>query len=350
MKRLLALLVGLGVALTFAILSGVPAAAGGTTASHTSTGSAVLAGYSATSDEAEAEYAEGVVDIDLGENITVSGAGAAVEGRTVTITAAGVYHLSGSLSDGSLVVDAKGKVILEFDGVQIVSASGPALLVSDAKKVVITLTEGTANSLADTAGGDTDTATLLSNDTLLINGKGALTVTGNNNEAISSDDDIIVNSGTISVTAVDDGLNAHDDITINGGSLTVYAGGDALDSNGTVHVNGGTLLAFGGTTAGEGGIDAVAGLTVTGGTVVAGGNTNAPASADSKQGTVSIIAASIQEAGTPMSLVRDGEQIFAFTPQVAYQSLFITSPDLVMGAEYEAYLGSDRGTNVVATR
>ena len=59
------------------------------------------------------------------------------------------------------------------------------------------------------------------------------------------------------MTAVDDGIDAHDDITINGGDVYVLAGGDGLDSNGTVNVNAGTLVCYGGTTEGEGGIDAL---------------------------------------------------------------------------------------------
>ena len=300
--------------------------------------------------EWEAVYAEGVVDIELGADTVVDGEGASVEGDTVLIAAAGVYHVSGTLTDGCIEVDAKGKVYLEFDGVDITSSSGPAVLVTDAKKVVISLVEGTTNSLADTAGGADDTATLLTNDTLLINGKGTLIVSGNNNEAISGDDDIIINSGTIRVTAVDDGINAHDDITINGGDVYVLAGGDGLDSNGTVNVNAGTLVCYGGTTEGEGGIDALGAFTIRGGTVIAGGNTMAPVSSDSKQGSVWVASDSIQPAGTAVLLERDGEEIISFTPEADYQTLLVSSGDLIDGAFYQAYLGGDTGVTVVATR
>ncbi len=51
---------------------------------------------------------------------TVDGAGAAVDGDVVTITAPGTYLLSGTLSDGQVVVDsdADGKVVLVLDGVE----------------------------------------------------------------------------------------------------------------------------------------------------------------------------------------------------------------------------------------
>ena len=188
------------------------------------------------------------------------------------ITAAGVYSISGTLTDGCIDVDAKGKVYLEFDGVEITSSSGPALIITDAKKVTLTLVDGTTSYLTDAAADNEYDAALFTNDTLIINGAGTLVVTGNNNEGISSDDDIIINAGTVEVTAVDDGLNAHDDITITGGDVYIHAGGDGLDSNGTINISGGTLISLGSTAGGDGGLDAVGALTITGGFVVAGGN------------------------------------------------------------------------------
>ncbi|SHH70851.1 carbohydrate-binding domain-containing protein [Clostridium grantii] len=47
-------------------------------------------------------------------------------------------------------------------------------------------------------------AAILTNDTLVIQGEGILMVIGNNNEGISSDDDIIINSGIIKITAKDE--------------------------------------------------------------------------------------------------------------------------------------------------
>jgi hypothetical protein len=290
--------------------------------------------------ESEVQYAEGVVDIVLGDTITVSGEGATVEGTTVSIGAAGVYCLSGTLADGQIVVDAKGKVYLEFNGVDVTSSSGPALLITDAKKATLTLVEGTSNSLTDSAGTSEYDAALYTNDTLIINGRGSLAVTGNSNEGISSDDDIIVNAGTVVVTAVDDGLNAHDDITITGGDVYVRAGGDGLDSNGTINITGGTVVALAGDVAGDGGLDAVGDVNITGGTVIASGNSIAAPSHKSTQASVYVSTGSTQAAGTSFSIVLDGEEIVAFTPDMAYQNLFVSSDDLLADMAYDVYVGS----------
>ena len=256
------------------------------------------------------------------------------------ITAAGVYSISGTLTDGCIDVDAKGKVYLEFDGVDITSSSGPALIITDAKKVTLTLVDGTTNYLTDAAADNEYDAALFTNDTLIINGAGTLVVTGNNNEGISSDDDIIINAGTVEVTAVDDGLNAHDDITITGGDVYIHAGGDGLDSNGTINISGGALISLGSTAGGDGGLDAVGALTITGGFVVAGGNSIVAPGSDSSQASVFVGTGATQAAGTAVTLTRDGEEILVVTPDKEFQNLLISSSRLIADATYQAYVGS----------
>jgi Carbohydrate-binding domain-containing protein Cthe_2159 len=200
------------------------------------------------------------------------------------------------------------------------------------------------------SSGDADAAALFTKDSLVFTGAGTLTVTGNNSEGIAGDDDIFINNGTITVTAVGDGLAANDDITINGGDVTVTARGDGLDSNGTVHVNGGTLVAFGGIAQGEGGVDVRGLFVITGGTVIAGGNAIAALSSDSRQTSVYVTSSAIQPAGTTVRLERDEHEVFVFTPDTAYQNVLISSDDLTGGAIYQAYLGEKAGNVVIASR
>jgi len=304
---------------------------------HTASSSTVPGALSA---DVQKAYAEGVVRIVLGEPITVSGEGATVSGSTVSITAAGVDSLSGTLADVHIEVDAKGKVYLEFEGVDITSKSGPALLITDAKKVTLTLAEGTTNYLSDAAGEGEYDAALFTNDTLVINGGGTLIVAGNRNEGISSDDDIIVNSGTVKVTAVDDALNAHDDITINGGDVHLTAGGDGVDSNGTVHVNGGSVVSFGSLAGGDGGIDSIGAFVITGGAVIVVGNSVAAPDPDSRQCSIYVSATSAQPAGTAITVMRDDKEVFSLSPASEYQSVLFSSSDSIAGATYDVYFGT----------
>jgi hypothetical protein len=337
-------LFGLALVLVTVIVSG-PAAAGQTldfVAASTVTGM--------DDSETEDAYAKGVVEIDLNDPAGIGGSGAEYADGVVTIEAAGVYSLTGSLGGGQIVVDTKGKVYLELNGVKITSDSGPALSVLNSKKVTLVLAEGTINSLTGGRIGDADSAALFSNDTLVLTGSGVLNVIGSGGDGVRGDDDIVINSGTISVTAADDGIAANDDITVNGGDVTVAAQGDGLDSNGTVHVNGGALVSFGGTAQGEGGVDARGLVTITGGTVVAGGNALAALSDDCRQTSVYVTSGSIQPAGTVVRLVRDGQDVLTFAPDVQYQNVLISSDDLSTGVTYQAFLGETAGTLVVAAR
>jgi hypothetical protein len=339
MKRTTQLLSVTALILGLAVVAGVLVAGASGVASATGEEATSFSATVTSSAESEQQYAKGVIDIVLGDTVTVSGEGATVEGDTVRITAAGIYRITGTLTDGQIDVDAKGKVYLEFDGVNITSSSGPALNIIDAKKVTLTLDAGTVSSLTDAESDSEEDAALFTNDTLIVNGDGTLIVTGNNNEGISSDDDIIINSGTIKVTAVDDGLNAHDDITINDGDVYILAGGDGVDSNGTVNINGGMLVSFGGTAAGDGGVDAIGTFTITGGTVIAGGNLVAAPSSGSRRCSIYVPTSSTQAAGTVVRVVRKGGEIVTVTPGKEFRNLLISSSALIADGTYQVFVG-----------
>ena len=148
-----------------------------------------------------------------GGSITFAGTGATVDGSTITITAAGTYVVTGTLTDGQIVVESAddGIVHLVLNGADITCSDNPAIYVKSADKTVVTLADGTENSLTDGASyavAETDTdapsATLFSKDDLTINGLGSLQVTANYNDGITSNDDLKIVSGTITVEAVDD--------------------------------------------------------------------------------------------------------------------------------------------------
>ncbi len=183
--------------------------------------------------------------ITLGDPITVTGSGVAVSGSTATITAAGTYYATGTLSNGMIVVDTAGDVELILDGVTINHTSGPAINVVSAGKLSLVLVAGTTNTLFDGASY-TDTslkAALFSNDTLEISGSGTLAITGRYKHGIASDDDLIIKGGTINiVSAVTDGFHANDNITVSGGTIrTIQVGSDGFESEGDMVVSGGTF-------------------------------------------------------------------------------------------------------------
>lgn len=176
-----------------------------------------------------------------GTSITADGAGAEADGSALTITAAGTYVLTGSLTNGVILVDAPdaADIRIVLNGATIACSNGAPLFVKNADTVTLSLAPGTANSLSDAAeytysyydkDGDEPSAALFSADDLVINGTGALTVTAQYNDGIAANDSLRIVEGTIDITAKDDGIVGKDMVAILTAQLTVTAGGDGVKS------------------------------------------------------------------------------------------------------------------------
>lgn len=194
--------------------------------------------------ESAADYAydaTAAVQVALnGDTITTQGQGVSVEGSTATITQAGVYSFSGSLTDGQIVVKTVSKetVWIILNGVDIHSSSSAPIYIADAKKVVIVLADQSLNTLTDAENyvyaipaDEEPNAAIYSKSDLTITGAGSLTVNANFNDGINSKDGLIIAGGTITVNAADDGIRGKDYLVMKDGSLTVNASGDGLKSD-----------------------------------------------------------------------------------------------------------------------
>ena len=182
-----------------------------------------------------------VVDVTLnGEAITVNPAGSAtVTGNKVTITTAATYRITGSLTEGQVIVDTEDEdtVRLILNGVDITCTTSSPVYVEKSKKVIIILQENTQNSVTDGTSyilePDTDepNAAIFSKANLTIFGTGSLNVNANYNDGIASKDGFIVKSGIVTVTSVDDGIRGKDYLVIKDGTITLNVGGDGLKSD-----------------------------------------------------------------------------------------------------------------------
>lgn len=202
-----------------------------------------------TYDESEA------VKITLsGKTATCDSSNVHIEDGVVTIKAAGVYVLSGTLTDGTVVVDAgdDDKVQLVFDGVSITAADYAAIYAKNADKVFVTLTEGTENTL--TVSGDyvqTDDnnvdAVIFAKCDLTLGGSGSLTVKDTTGHGIVSKDDLVVMGGTYTIDSQDHCLNGKDSVRIADGTFTltcdedgIHAGNDD-QQDGYIYIEGGDI-------------------------------------------------------------------------------------------------------------
>lgn len=158
-----------------------------------------------------------------------------ISGNTVTIIGEGTYILSGTLTDGMVIVDAEDtdKVQLVLDGVDITSAESAAIYVREADKVFITTASDSQNTLTNggtyTAIDDNNIdAAIFSKSDLTLNGAGSLTITAKAGHGVVSKDDLVLTSGTYQIDAASHGLSGKDSVRIASGSYTIVSGKDGI--------------------------------------------------------------------------------------------------------------------------
>ena len=203
------------------------------------------------------EYdAAGAVTVSLnGTGAEASSESVQISGSTVTITAAGTYILSGTLDDGTVIVDASkdDKVQLVLDGVSIESSDFAAIYVRQADKVFITLAEGTVNTLVNggtfTLIDENDVnAVVFAKDDITFNGTGTLRISSPAGNGISGKDEVTIASGTYEIAADGHAIRAKDSLAIADGSFKLYAVEDGLhaensddDTLGSIYIAGGNF-------------------------------------------------------------------------------------------------------------
>ena len=325
---------------------------------------------------AASEYSEdGATSFVFSENgITVSEGDYTdykIDGTALTIKGSGTYVVSGSCSDGSITVK-KGTVgvTLVLNGLDLTSASTAPIACNKSSEVILIVAQGTVNTLTDSAQNNDDNypdnelaenAVIKCKDgsNVVLSGSGTLNIVANGkngiksgattetegeasltikeltlninasvNDAINAEQLLNVESGTLTITAADDGI--HCDLVMNVGAdgttgptikitdcyegleaatLNIYSGnitihaeddclnaansdltdyefalnifggalymdsasGDGIDSNGTLTISGGTVVVWTANTADNQPLDADGVITVSGGTVLAAG-------------------------------------------------------------------------------
>ncbi|BCJ93023.1 hypothetical protein acsn021_05920 [Anaerocolumna cellulosilytica] len=209
-----------------------------------------------TARDLEVGYEESTaVFIALKDNATeIVGDGATVSDNSITISNEGTYVLSGTLSDGQIIVDVSDtkKIQLVLDNVTINSSLSAPLYIKSADKVFITLKEGSENILTDgteyvqTDDNNVD-GVIFSKADVTFNGSGTINITGNYKHGIVSKDDIVITGGTYNITAVKDAINGKDAVKIMDGifNLSADTGNGIQSKNGDNTTKGYVYIAGG---------------------------------------------------------------------------------------------------------
>lgn len=225
-------------------------------------------------------------------SFNINGSGASATDNVLTVSQEGVYVLSGTISDGRIVVEVgdKDKVQLVLDGLNINCSDHAPIYIKSGDKVFITLNDGTENYITDseeyTALADDESnvdSAIFSKADLTINGSGSLTVEGNMSHAVVSKDDLVIAGGNITASSVSSAICGKDSVRIADGTIGITSGGDGIKSDNTEDTEKGYIYIAGGTvdiTAETDGIQAETELIIVGGNITlktGGGSENASA-------------------------------------------------------------------------
>lgn len=161
-----------------------------------------------------------------------------VDGSTVTLTGDASYYVTGSLTNGMLIVNPPdtAKIQIVFEDVSIHSETSAALYILTGDKVFLTLAKGSENSLSN--GGsfvaideNNIDAALFSKQDLTINGEGRLTVSSPAGHGIVSKDDLVITDGVFEISAASHCLSANDSVRVVKGTFSLNAGKDGIQAD-----------------------------------------------------------------------------------------------------------------------
>lgn len=189
-----------------------------------------------SSRDSDTSFSEKTVNITLSDSgISSDSDSVSVSDGKILLKEEATYIFSGTLSDGSIIVDAPdtAKLQIVLSGADITSKSFAALYVLSCDKVFLTLNENTENSLIN--GGEftqidennVDGAVFSKQD-LTINGSGKLTVSSPAAHSLVCKDDLVITGGDIVLESASHGMDVNDSVRIKDSSLLIEAGKDGI--------------------------------------------------------------------------------------------------------------------------
>ncbi len=304
-----------------------------------------------------------------------------VSGKTAKITAGGLYHVYGSITDGQIYIETPAEdvadVELELNDVTMTGSKQPCIYSSAAsgsEKTKITLVG--ENTLSDTAAAAyAESGVIYTNNKLTVtnDSTGTLNINSNMNTGIYADKKLNLNGGTIVVNTADgsdtaeadaivgdnnieiegavididssgDGIKSKDQgVFILGGSVTVKASKDAVQACTEIAVSDGTVTAGGdrGFRLDEAGL-----LNITGGKVIATATdyqlAGAGVTVNLTGSTQPVMMLDMAAEWTKDSVitVKNGDKtVCEFTPRKKYSYVLISDAALSASGKYNVFAG-----------
>ncbi len=225
------------------------------TSSDSETASASVAetaSASATESATAFTFSDDGISVEEGDST-----GYKVSGTALTINEAGTYVVSGSCADGSIKVK-KGTtgVTIVLDGLTLTSSTTAPLTCNKSTGVTVVAAAGTVNTLTDAAennddnypdNADAENAVIKCKDgsQVELTGAGTLNVVANGKNGVKSgattdeegEASLTISNLTLNITAsVNDAINAEQTLDIESGTVTVSAADDGIHSDYVLNV------------------------------------------------------------------------------------------------------------------
>lgn len=175
-----------------------------------------------------------------GKTVACTSDAVSIDGARITLLDEGTYLVSGTLTDGQIVVDADDtdKIQIVLAGANITCADSAAIYSKNADKVFLTLAEGTENALTNggsyTAVDENNIDSVVFSKTdLTLNGSGSLTIDAQAGHGVVSKDELTITGGSYTVTAAEHGMTGKDSLAVAGGTFIITSGKDGLHAENT---------------------------------------------------------------------------------------------------------------------
>lgn len=173
-----------------------------------------------------------------GTEISTNSKTAIIDGSVITIISQGNYTISGTLTDGQIIVNApKEDVNLILNNVEITCTNNSPIYIVAGGDVYITVSEGTTNSIIDGTSYEYDNeseteqnAAIFSKDDLTILGNGLLSIKANFRNGLSSNDSLTIDGCNIVIDAKHNGIRGKDFLVIKNSNINVKSGNDGIKS------------------------------------------------------------------------------------------------------------------------
>ncbi|MGN1270176.1 MAG: carbohydrate-binding domain-containing protein [Clostridia bacterium] len=209
-------------------------------------------------EELTGEWSEYVAKVNLSDSKTIiEGKGVTATENIITINSAGTYYITGSISDGNIIIEANknDEVQIVLDNASITSKYTAPINAKECSKLTITLADNSENTITDsetcTIFTDTEKSepdgTIFTKTDLVINGNGKLIVNANYLDGIVSKDGLKIINSNIKINAKDDGIRGKDYVAINNANIDITSKGDGIKSTNTEDTELGYIALEGGT-------------------------------------------------------------------------------------------------------